>query len=52
MDFALTVDPALHRDKICDKTGDVTLDQDIVALYDMCLVDIGVIALCHHCAKK
>ena len=42
---ALAVHPAGHRDKVGDKAGDVTLEDDVIAVDDVLLVHVGIIAL-------
>jgi len=44
----LIVLPIKNRDKVCDKAGNVTLHQNIIASYNMGLIDITVILLGHN----
>jgi hypothetical protein len=44
----LIVVPALHGNKVCHKTGNVTFEEDVIASNDVSLVDIDVVILCHN----
>lgn len=43
--FSLTVLPACDGDKVCDETRYVTLHDDVIALDDVGLVDVRIVAL-------
>ena len=47
-DGSLIVNPASDRDNVGDKAGNVTLDQNVIATNDVCLVDIGQVFLSYH----
>ena len=49
MNYALVVNPTLHRDKVRYKAGNVAFEKDIISTYDVLLIYVCLVLLHDHC---
>ena len=51
-DRSLVVNPGDHAEEVGHERGDVALEEDVVAPYDVGLVHVCLVVLGHHCDER